>query len=332
MTRRVRIGLLALVALAAAAALCATGTLPRWLAGDDAPNADGGSRVADALDGATDLDAAARDEASRLRGFPGLSRARRGTGSVTGTRDALRGGRRREAARRDRRRGRGARRGAREVAAATTTADDGTFSLAPLPSLAGYVLRVRANGRKDLVVRGVAVSDGRATDVGHLVFGAPTALAGGAVDALGRPVAGAVVSIERDAARAGGMDMMRALRDIASAPGPVAEGRTDADGRFLVKGLPPGRYLVRVERPGYATAFVGGVAGLGRRRLPRREGGPRPGLGLRGARRRSGGPRARGRGARRGPAQEREPRPLRPARDEGAARTAAIASTRSWTG
>jgi hypothetical protein len=79
------------------------------------------------------------------------------------------------------------------------------------------------------------------------------------VDARGRPVAGARVAIERDATRAGGMDLLKALRDIASAPGPVAEGTTDADGRFLVKGLPPGRYLVRVERSGYATAFVGGV-------------------------------------------------------------------------
>lgn len=225
-------------------------------AGHDAASGDGGAP--DAIDLGADLDAAAREEASRLKGFPGMSRARRGSGSVTGLVSLFVAGVGEkplgtidvDIAGLDQ---------TRNVTASTTTAEDGTFSLAPLPTLAGYVLRVKAPGRRDLVVHGVAVTDGRATDVGHLVFGAPTILGGGAVDALGRPVVDALVAIERDVTRAGGMDMLRALRDIANAPGPMAEGRTDADGRFLVKGLPPGRYLVRIERSGYATAFVGGV-------------------------------------------------------------------------
>lgn len=238
--------------------LWTSGTATRWLGlessseGTDAPRAPG------LLDADTDLDAAAREEAARLKGFPGLSRARRGTGSIVGVVTLFVAGAGEkplasidvDVAGFD---------GKRKIEMSTTTADDGTFSLAPLPSLAGYVLRARSTGRKELVVHGVSVSEGRATDAGHLVFGAPTVLGGIAVDARGRPIAGARIAIERDVTRAGGLDVMRALRDIASAPGPVSEGETDVDGRFLVKGLPPGRYLVRVERAGYATAFLGGV-------------------------------------------------------------------------
>jgi hypothetical protein len=47
-----------------------------------------GGRVADApealAEGATDLSAEARAEASRLQGFPGLRASRRGTGSLVG--------------------------------------------------------------------------------------------------------------------------------------------------------------------------------------------------------------------------------------------------------
>lgn len=241
-----------------AAYLVTSGTARRWFGADATRDGLVAARGPGELDAEANLDFAAREEASRLKGFPGLSRVRHGTGSVIGVVTLFVPGSGEkplasidvDIAGLD---------GNRKIEMATTTAEDGTFSLAPLPSLAGYVLRVRSSGRKDLIVHGVAVSEGRATDVGHVVFGAPTVLAGAAVDAHGRPVAGARVAIERDVTRAGGMDMLRALRDIASAPGPVAQGETDADGRFLVKGLPPGRYLVRVERSGYSTAFVGGV-------------------------------------------------------------------------
>lgn len=259
MKRRGRITVVVVALLAAGSAFFATsragGRLVADLFGSGAPDdANGPSLLAPS----EDLSAAAREEAAKLRGFPGLSRERRGSGSVTGLVTlwvpdvgekplpnvdlelvGVEGG--------------------REARASASTGDDGAFSLAPVPALAGYVLRAKTPGRNDLVVRGIAVADGLATDVGHLVFGAPTSLGGSAVDALGRPIAGAVVAIERDVTRAGGMDLLRALRDIASSPGPVASGLTDADGRFLVKGLPPGRYLVRIERAGYATAFVGGV-------------------------------------------------------------------------
>lgn len=259
MKRRGRIPIVLVALLVAGGAFLATSpTGGRLVADLFGPGASDDASAPDALAPSEDLSAAAREEASKLRGFPGLSRERRGFGSVTGSVSLWVAGV-------------GEKplpdvdlellavEGTREARAATTTGEDGAFVLAPVPALAGYVLRAKAPGRNDLVVRGIAVADGLATDLGHLVFGAPTSLGGFAVDALGRPIAGAVVAIERDVTRAGGMDLLRALRDIASSPGPVASGRTDADGRFFVKGLPPGRYLVRVERAGYATAFVGGV-------------------------------------------------------------------------
>ena len=216
----------AALVLGVAAFLATSGVAKRWFDGGGTRVGDDASRGPGSLDADSDLDAAAREEASRLKGFPGLSRVRHGTGSVLGIVTLFIAGSGEkplasldvDIAGLD---------GNRKIEMATTTAEDGTFSLAPLPSLAGYVLRVRAGGRKDLIVHAVSVSEGHATDVGHIVFGAPTALAGAAVDARGRPISGATVAIERDVTRAGGMDMMRALRDIASAPGPVARYSPD---------------------------------------------------------------------------------------------------------
>ncbi len=213
----------------------------------------------DALaEGADDLSAEARAEASRLQGFPGLRASRRGTGSLVGQAILFVQGK-----------GEMPLEGAaievvgfedgREVRAEAASDARGAFTVAPLAVGAGYVLRARMAPHADQIVRGLAVTDGRATDAGKLVFGAPTSLSGAVVDGAGRAVVGAIVAVERDGARDGGFDLGRALRELSAAPGPLAQGRTEADGRFSLKGLSPGRYAVRVTHGGHAGRLVGGV-------------------------------------------------------------------------
>ncbi len=203
----------------------------------------------------------ARGEAGRLVGFPGLHLARRGTGVVVGSVRLLVPGAGEKPlpdAEIDLVSVDGDGTEGKETRVEGTSDAEGAFALAPVPARAGWVLRAKHPPHKDLFVRGIAVHDGRTTDVGALVFGAPTTLEGVVTDAAGRPLRGAKVAVLRGGA-AGSIDVVRALRDLASSSGPVLEGATEGDGRFALKGLPPGRYALRVSYPGYAAAFVQGV-------------------------------------------------------------------------
>jgi len=255
-TRRRILALVAVLAAIAASlfGLRAVGVpLPGFLGG---PAASG--EQAPALAGGDDLGAAARDEAGRLQRFPGMRLDRHGTGSIVGRVTAFVAGA-----------GEKPLEGVTidvvgvadggEARAAGETDAEGAFHVAPVAALSGCVLRARHASYRDLVVRGLVVAEGRATDVGTLVFGRPTTLEGSVVDGAGRPVAGALVSVERDRSRNESIDLLRALRDIAEAPGPVATAQSEGDGAFLLRDLPPGRYLLRVTRAGHAAAFVGGV-------------------------------------------------------------------------
>ncbi len=83
-----------------------------------------------------------------------------------------------------------------------------------------------------------------------------TRIIGVVVDGAGVPVAGAEVSAEPEQGyvdRAlGGADAGVALRDAGSAP--MASAPTGADGRFVIGGLEPGRYRVRVDGAGLLAA------------------------------------------------------------------------------
>jgi hypothetical protein len=209
------------------------------------------------------------------------------------------------------------------------SAEDGTFTIAPVPAASGYVLRARHASYRDLVVGGLVVGDGRVTDAGTLLFGAPTTLAGAVVDGTGRPLSGALVSVEADRVRGGRIDLFRALRDLADGAGPLAQGRTAGDGTFALTGLPPGRYMVRVALGGYAGAFVSGVVvtadgdAAGVRVVLD------PGAGFEDRVTDDAAARRRARPSSRA-VPDRAARRVRAARG-GAARTAAIASTRSPT-
>ncbi|HVG94458.1 MAG TPA: carboxypeptidase-like regulatory domain-containing protein [Planctomycetota bacterium] len=207
---------------------------------------------------ATDLSAAAAEEAGRLQGFPGLALARRGTGTIVGTVSLhvpgegvrpLPGVVVEARARHD----------GREISSDAETDADGRFTLAPVTAVPGWVLVARHPPHAEIVVRGLSVHEGLATDAGALVFGAATTLEGIVVDEAGRPVPGARILVERDRTRDGAADLLKTLRELALGSGPLAEGRSEGDGTFAVAGLPPGRYLVRVTHGGHATAFLRGI-------------------------------------------------------------------------
>ncbi len=246
-----------LLALVLAGVLAWTvGPLAGPRAGEESAAGRGGEEAPQALD--RELTERAKDQALRLRGLPGVLLAPRGSGAVKGVVKALvpsvgekplPGAELALVASES----------GQETRIEGTSGEDGSFSLAPVPARVGYVLRARQPPYKDQFVPAIAVSDGVATDVGTIVFGAATTLDGRVTDAAGRPLSGALIAVERDGGKTAALDLARILRDLVLSTGPLAEARTDADGRFTLKGLPPGRYLVRATHPGHASASVSGV-------------------------------------------------------------------------
>jgi protocatechuate 3,4-dioxygenase beta subunit len=193
-----------------------------------------------------------------LRGLPGMEEAAAGTGILTGdVRLHVAGsgarplpGVRVEVL--------GVARG-RGIDLAAETGEDGTFTLRDVPAVVGYAVVVRHPPYRDVVLRGVGVAKDRTTDVGTILLGAPTALVGQVVDAVGRPLAGATVQVFRDASRPDSFDLRRGLFDLQGAADPLASAASAGDGQFVLKDLVPGRYLLRVSAPGHAAAFRSGV-------------------------------------------------------------------------
>lgn len=160
--------------------------------------------------------------------------------------------------------------------------EDGTFLFEAVPAPATYALVIRQAPWRDVVRMGQAVAAGRTLDLGDILLGAPTTLEGEVVDASGRPVAGAVVEVLADRSRPDGVDLLRALAEVQAAGDTLAEARAAANGSFVLADLAPGRYLLRVSAPGYASTFRGDV----RVTVDERAGGVRvvldPGAGWRG--------------------------------------------------
>ncbi len=139
------------------------------------------------------------------------------------------------------------------------TAPDGTFVFEEVPAGVGYVLILDHAPYRRIVLRGLTVSAEHPTDVGALILGAPTTLAGEVVDAKGRSIRGAKVQVLRDVSRKGSFDMRRALFELQSVEAALAEAGVNGEGRFLLEDLPPGTYVLRVSAPGFATTFRSGV-------------------------------------------------------------------------
>jgi len=147
----------------------------------------------------------------------------------------------------------------KERLADVETGPDGAFVFEHVPAGVGYVLMLDHAPYRRIVLRGLTISAEHPTDVGSLILGAPTTLAGEVVDAKGRSIRGAKVQVLRDASRKTSFDMRRALFELQSAEAALAEAAVDAEGNFLLKDLPPGRFVLRVSAPGYATTFKSGV-------------------------------------------------------------------------
>lgn len=136
---------------------------------------------------------------------------------------------------------------------------EGAFAFEQVPAQAGAVLLVEHPPWRRVVLKGVLVQAQRTTDLGVVLLGAPTLLAGEVVDARGRPLGGAVVQVLRDESQAERFDLRRGLFELQDGRLALATAKAESDGRFLVRDLPPGRYLLRVHAPGHATAFKAGV-------------------------------------------------------------------------
>jgi len=136
---------------------------------------------------------------------------------------------------------------------------EGIFTFANVPAGTDYVLIVDHAPYRRVVLKTLTVNADRTTDVGRIVLGAPTTLSGEVVDAKGRVVAGAKVQVLRDTSRPESFDIRRALFELQMSGAAVAQAAVDADGRFLLEDLPPGRYVLRVSAPGYATTFKSDV-------------------------------------------------------------------------
>lgn len=132
---------------------------------------------------------------------------------------------------------------------------DGLFAFEELPALVGYAVVVDHPPFKEVLLKGIGVRRDRTSDVGVILLGASTSLTGHVVDGAGRPVPGALAQVFFDRTRPRRFDLRRGLIDLQSALEPLSEARAWRDGRFDLAGLPPGRYVVRVSAPGYATAF-----------------------------------------------------------------------------
>ncbi len=146
-----------------------------------------------------------------------------------------------------------------ESHAEAVTGPDGVFTVPKIAAQVGYVLLVDEPPYRRIVLRGISVRRDQTTNVGTLLLGAPTTLTGEVVDARGRAIAGARVHVLRGSKTSGNFDLRKAVFELQSATSFLAESMASADGKFLLRDLPPGRYVLRVSAPGYATSFKDNV-------------------------------------------------------------------------
>jgi protocatechuate 3,4-dioxygenase beta subunit len=142
---------------------------------------------------------------------------------------------------------------------AQRTGQDGGFTFTDVPAHVGYVLIVDQAPYRRVILQGNAVYADKATDVGVILLGAPTSLQGEVLDAKGRPLVGATVRVLRDESRQDSFDAGRAIHALQATMSFLAEAEVGADGRFTIEALSPGRYVLRISAPGYATTFKSGV-------------------------------------------------------------------------
>jgi hypothetical protein len=131
---------------------------------------------------------------------------------------------------------------------------DGRFELAPVRADDPARLAVRAEGFAPATVEVAAIPPGGEREV-RVALSAGRRALGTVVDLSDRPIAGAEVTLTESA----GGQALEALIESRLAAERPAGATTDAEGRFAVADLAPGRYDLEARAPGFAPARVPAV-------------------------------------------------------------------------
>ncbi len=182
------------------------------------------------------------------------------------------------------------------LAGSAVTAADGTFRFAEVEPRAVAVLRAEHDGLSRLRIVETMPGPGEEVDLGDIELPAWTAVEGLVVDADGEPVVGANVRsidvppmllglfhVQHLDVDAGQVILRRDRPRVVPLPGwardvvgrfAFCRAKTGADGRFHLRGVPPGSNAVIVQKDGFTTELRSAVrarphktADLGRIRL-----------------------------------------------------------------
>ena len=130
---------------------------------------------------------------------------------------------------------------ARQIGVEQFLSSDGSFAFGPLRP-GRYWLRASAGGRAPGSSERIEVTSGDTTAGVEIALGTGGTVRGVVRNAAGEAVSGAMVQ----------------LFDPRS-PFQPPTGRTEVDGTFALRGVPPGRRSLRVSKRGYLTAVVSGI-------------------------------------------------------------------------
>jgi len=149
-------------------------------------------------------------------------------------------------------------RGQRDERADAKTDADGRFRVAAPAK--GSDLRLRIEARRYLVLeQRVAVPADTDSDVGTLSLKTGALVSGRVLDRSGRPVANARVAHRPERERGEVGLFAFAGLEALDGFGERSDGRTDADGRFELAHVPPGRFSLRARHDRHPLAELGGL-------------------------------------------------------------------------
>jgi protocatechuate 3,4-dioxygenase beta subunit len=134
------------------------------------------------------------------------------------------------------------------------TGPDGVVLFSEVPAGLALRLEVEAPKYPPVVVQGIDVYAGRTTALDDLLLGSRVVLAGRVVDERGKGIPDAVVSAFSSAGFDVGAGILESIvTEALRFPSAADEARTDAEGRFALSALTPGRYRLSARRGGFAT-------------------------------------------------------------------------------
>jgi hypothetical protein len=136
------------------------------------------------------------------------------------------------------------------------TDDKGRFTFRDVLPSEGYALLAREGTGAAVTRLGIAVVARQQKDVDDLVLGPAGGLGGRVVDGAGQPIPGVRVAVTWQVKN----DFQVILADPDSLPWIEGEGKTDADGRWVVKALEPGDKTVVLKAPSGASDVLSPIS------------------------------------------------------------------------